>query len=124
MASTVAESRPPDSSTMARTLAVTSLARHIAPQNFVKLHLKTYGYAIRQNPIRQHGRRKLRVAGREKNAAAFRQAMPAHELFAPVIVRARADHEFELVARREIPEVLNTIARSLIGGRRLDIDHA
>ena len=42
-ASVVAESRPPDSNTMARAPAVTSLTGHIAPQDLVKLHLKTYG---------------------------------------------------------------------------------
>ncbi len=86
IARTVAESRPPDSNTMALRCSVTSLAGHVAPQNFVKLQLETHRQAVRQNPIRQERGRELRVAGREQDAAALRQPVLLQICLAPIVI--------------------------------------
>ncbi len=53
----------------------------------------------------------------------FSQGMIKQESLAPVVVRARTDHEFELVALRKMLKIFNPIARGLVRGRRLDIDY-
>src|ERR1700722_880341 len=124
MASTVAESSPPESNTTAGFTPRASLARYIAPQHLVELQLEAHRQTVGQDPIGERGRRYLRVARREQHLAPLAQGMLLEICLAPVVVLARADHELHLVARGEQSEVPLEISRRLARPRSLHIDHA
>src|SRR5690242_21839058 len=98
IASTVAESRPPDSRTTARTGFIgtsLSFSRHVAPQDLVELELKANRQPVREDPVGELARGQLLGAGTEEHRAARRQL--GHLRAAPLVVSAIADHELDLL---------------------------
>src|SRR2546430_13390755 len=72
IASTVAESRPPDNNTTAGD-AVTLLPRHIAPQVFVQLDLQAHRQPVLEYPVGELARRELLMTRRKQHRAAGRE---------------------------------------------------
>src|SRR5690606_8246932 len=107
IASTTAESMPPETSTTAGFFALASIAilssaaRLVVPQQLVQLQLEAHGRLLRHDPVGQVARRDFAEAGREQDLAAFVQAVLGDHADRPVEVRAVADDELHLVARGE-----------------------
>ena len=99
MASTVAESSPPDSNTTAGLRY--SFARDIAPQNLVELQLKAHRQPVGEDPFGEDPWAGLRYSSARTGSGSARTARAPQERLAPLVVLARTDHEFQLVARRE-----------------------
>src|SRR6187455_2218958 len=107
MASTVAESSPPDSNTTARTAGL--LSRDIAPQHLVKLQLEPHRQAICEDPVGELPCRQLLGARREQHLAACGKAARFDLRPAPLVVGTIADHELDLLLRTQQREVVVTI---------------
>src|SRR5258706_3779648 len=101
----VAESRPPDSSTTAR-----SAATLFAPQQLVQLDLEAHRQVVGEDPFGQLARFDLAVARRKQYPAVFAQAELCDLGPAPFIVRARSDHELDLVMAVELAQLRIEIA--------------
>src|SRR6266705_2016157 len=99
IASTVAESRPPDNNTTAAD-AVTLLPRHIAPQVFVQLDLQAHRQPVLEYPVSEL----------------------AQLAATPLVVAAPADHELHQVPRAQPRQLLIAVAVFLAGTGRLDVD--
>src|SRR6478735_940627 len=95
MASTVAESSPPDSRTTARIDGL--LSRDIAPQHLVKLHLEPYGQAVGEDPVGELPCRQLLCARREQHLAARGEIARCDLRAGPLVVGSIADHELDLL---------------------------
>src|SRR5256885_15839170 len=72
IASTVAESRPPDNNTTAAD-AVTLLPRHVAPEVFVQLDLQAHRQPVLEYPVGELARRELLMTRRKQHRAAGRE---------------------------------------------------
>src|ERR1700722_20331932 len=105
MASTVAESRPPDKSTTARALA-TLLPRHIAPQNLVELNLEAHRQAILENPVREVARGQLLVARRKQHGTPGIEAELAQLGATPLVVRTPTNNKLHQIVGRKPPELV------------------
>src|SRR3977135_465156 len=68
LASTVAESRPPDNNTTAADPS-TLLPRHVAPEVFVQLDLQAHRQPVLEYPVGELARRALLMAPRKTNRA-------------------------------------------------------
>src|SRR6187402_3366592 len=126
MASVVAESSPPERSTTAGCPANDGLsaAGDVTPDHLVQLHLETHRKPVLEDPVGKPGRGELLKARREKHLAACVQALVEHALPAPVVVRAVADHELELVAGAQAMHRQVEVTPVLARARRLDVDDA
>src|SRR6185437_277453 len=131
MASVVAESRPPETSTTALWDAMDMLsfaarepllARHVAPKVLVQLDLEAHRQPVLEDPVGELSGGQLLVARREEHGAAAFQPVLAEFRAAPLVVAAVADHELDEVPSAEPRELLITVARLLPGPRRFDID--
>src|SRR6202162_1020144 len=121
IASTVAESRPPDNNTTAAE-ASTLLPRHIAPEVFVQLDLQAYRQPVLEYPVGEPARRELLMTRRKQHRATGRKGELAQLAATPFVVAAAADHEFDQVARAQPRQLLIAVAAFLAGTRRLDVD--
>src|SRR5579863_7137079 len=95
-ASAVAESRPPESSTMAGARS-TSLPRHVAPQELVQLHLQAHRQLVFEDPVGELARGQLLVARREEHGAAPGELQLRQARAAPLVVVASANDELDEV---------------------------
>src|SRR6266850_6987885 len=121
IASTVAESRPPDNNTTAAD-ASTLLPRHIAPQVFVQLDLQAHRQPVLEYPVGELARPELLMARRKQHRATGRKGELAQLAATPFVVAAAADHELDQVARAQPRQLLIAVAAFLAGTRRLDVD--
>src|SRR6266404_3002467 len=121
IASTVAESRPPDNNTTAAD-ASTLLPRHIAPQVFVQLDLQAHRQPVLEYPVGELARRELLMTRRKQHRAAGREGEVAQLGATPFVVAAAADHELHQVPRAQPRQFLIAVAALLAGTGRLDVD--
>src|SRR5205823_7511743 len=121
IASTVAESRPPDNNTTAADPS-TLLSRHIAPQVFVQLDLQAHRQPVLEYPVSELARRELLMTRRKQHRAAGREGELAQLGATPLVVAAAADHEFHQVPRAQPRQLLIAVAAFLARTRRLDVD--
>src|SRR5688572_18556524 len=112
MATTVAESRPPDSKMTARFSAVFSCSvisapRLVIPKIFMQLQLQTHRQIVRHHPVRQITRVQVMVARREQDFAGTLVKTVLNQLGdSPVVVFPRADDKLHLIVRRKQLDVL------------------
>src|SRR5690606_23413199 len=107
MASTTAESMPPDTRTTAfftcdsiASMGVPGSAPGlVVPEDLVQLHLEAHRQAVGDDPVGQLARGQLRLAGREQHVAARMDRMLRHHPARPLVVFAAADDELHLVVR-------------------------
>ena len=100
IASTVAESRPPESSTTAGFMHDgRSLSRHVAPQHLVELQLEAHRQPVLEDPVGERRRARLARSSARTAPGSARQRVLAQVRLAPVVILARADHELHLIAR-------------------------
>src|SRR5579864_1887244 len=129
MASAVAESSPPESSTTAGAAsadtfrALTLLPRHVAPEVLVELDLEAHRQAILEYPIGQVVRRQLLVARRKKNRTAVGKRELAQLRTTPLVVRTIADDELHQIHGPQLRELLVAVALLLPRAWRLDVHH-
>src|SRR2546423_7042676 len=121
IASTVAESRPPDNNTTAAD-AVTLLPGHIAPQVFVQLDLQAHRQPVLEYPVGELARRELLMTRRKQHRTAGRKGELAQLAATPLVVAAPADHELHQVPRAQPRQLLIAVAVFLAGTGRLDVD--
>src|ERR1700726_1598133 len=121
IASTVAESRPPDNNTTAAD-ASTLLPRHIAPEIFVQLDLQAHRQPVLEYPVGELARRELLMTRRKQHRTTGRQGELAQLAATPFVVAAAADHELDQVARAQPRQLLIAVAAFLARTRRLDVD--
>src|SRR5947207_9142581 len=121
IASTVAESRPPDNNTTAADPS-TLLSRHVAPQVFVQLDLQAHRQPVLEYPVCELARRELLMTRRKQHRAAGREGELAQLGATPLVVAAAADHEFHQVPRAQPRQLLIAVAAFLARTRRLDVD--
>src|ERR1700726_2502625 len=121
IASTVAESRPPDNNTTAAD-ASTLLPRHVAPEIFVQLDLQAHRQPVLEYPVGELARRELLMTRRKQHRAAGRKAELAQLLATPLVVAAAADHELDQVPRAQPRQLLIALPPFLARTRRLDVD--
>src|SRR5919198_316246 len=114
MASVVLESRPPE----IRTTALLA-SRCITPEILVELDLKADPESILQDPIGQKSRIHLPAAGREQDLAIRGQAILFYLGLGPLVIPAIADHDLELIRRRERAKILIAILYLFPGTRGL-----
>jgi hypothetical protein len=119
MASTTAESMPPES----RTTAGFTGQRLVVPQELVQLHLEPHRQPVRHDPVGQRARVELVLARREQHLAAFVQAVLGEHRARPVVVGPVAQHELDLVVRRQQFDVRPQVAIDFAGTRRLEVEH-
>src|SRR5690554_45313 len=123
MARTTAESMPPETRTTAFFSGI-SAARLVVPEDLVQLHLEAYRQAVGNDPVGKLARADLRLAGREQHVAALADGVVNHHAARPVVVGPAADHELDLVVRRQQRDVASEVARLLARARGLDVQDA
>src|SRR3984893_263116 len=121
IASTVAESRPPDNNTTAREPS-TLLPRHVAPEIFMQLDLQAHRQPVLEYPVGELARRELLMTRRKQHRAAGGKGELAQLAATPLVVAAAADHELDQVPRAQPRQLLIAVAPFLAGTRRLDVD--
>src|SRR3989344_3054408 len=120
-ASTVAESRPPETSTTAFPPA--SVSAGIVPQKFVQLHLHAHRQAVGENPFGEIGRVHLPVTGRKQHLANPVELVFGEMRAAPFVVRAIADHELDLILFRQMRDIGIQVAARFARSGRLEVHH-
>src|SRR3979409_1366197 len=100
IASTVAESRPPDNNPTAADPS-TLLPRHVAPEIFVQLDLQAHRQPILEYPVGELARRELLMTRRKQHRAAGRKAELAQLAATPLVVAAAAEHELDQGTRAQ-----------------------
>src|SRR5206468_7329361 len=108
--------------TYSRPSILSNSANVRAPNVLVQLDLEPDGQAVLEDPSGQIFQRQFIVRRGEEHGVGFVLKFFAKYIAAPFVIRARGDHEFELIVGRRQPDVLPANRAGLAAVGALDID--
>ena len=86
--------------------------------------MQTHAQAIGQNPLGEFPRGELPVAGRQQHIGnAIRERELSDFAARPEVVRAVANHEFDLIVRGQMRDIAVVVALGLAGGGCFEVQH-